>query len=324
MVDVLNIIKNAGSVGIAGHVNPDGDCVGSTLGLYNYLKKNYPDKKVSLFLEEPQEIYSYLKGIDEIITPEKETGRDESFDVFFVLDCGSADRLGFAGKYLETSKETICVDHHVSNTGFCKYSVIEPDMSSTCELLYKIFNGEGLDIEIAKCIYTGIIHDTGVMQYSCTSPETLRVCASLMEFGFDASWIIEKSFYEKTYIQNQILGRAILESVIFMDGNCIFSALDQKIMDFYGVTGKDMDGIVSQLRYTKGIHCAVFMYEKEPMVFKVSLRSDSMIDVAKIASKFGGGGHVRAAGFTMSGTAHDIINNISGDIEKELNANSDA
>lgn len=173
---------------------------------------------------------------------------------------------------------------------------------------------KGLDIEIAKALYIGMIHDTGVFKYSNTSPETLQIAAKLIAYGFDFPKIIDETFYEKTYEQNLILGRAITESVRFMDGKCIFSAVDKEMMDFYNVGPKDLDGIVNQLRIVKGVECAIFMYQTGLMEYKVSLRSNGAVDVSVIASFFGGGGHVRAAGCTMQGTIHDVINNLSDQI----------
>ena len=121
-------------------------------------------------------------------------------------------------------------------------------------------------------------------------------------------------------MQNQILGRALLESILFMDGRCIVSAIDRKTMDFYNAKPGDLEGIVSQLRVTKGVECAIFMYQTGLQEYKVSLRSNGRVDVAKIASYFGGGGHVRAAGCTLQGTYYDCINNLSLHIEKQLGA----
>ena len=318
MINLEALVQNAVTIGISGHTNPDGDCVGSCLGLSNYLKKKYPDKRVTVFMEEPGEKYAYLKGYDSITTPDKELHSEFEFDIFFALDSGDATRLGSAHKFLVDAKETVCIDHHISNTGFARHIFIDPEASSTSELIFDIINHEYLDEEIAKCLYTGIIHDTGVLRYSNTSPKTLRTVAELISYGFDFSKIIEDTFYKKTYVQNQILGRAVLESILILDGRCIFSAVDHRTMDFYGVTPKDMDGVVNQLMCTAGAECAILMYEREPMVYKVSMRSEGKVDVAKIAAWFGGGGHKRAAGFTMTGTVHDIINNVSKYIEKEL------
>ena len=142
-----------------------------------------------------------------------------------------------------------------------------------------------------------------------------------MEKGIDYSDIIDNSFYTKTYIQNQILGRALLESVLFYDGKCIFSLVTQDEMNFYGVTGRELGGIVEQLRLTEGVEVAIFLYQAGEEEYKVSLRSKKVIDVSKIAMHYGG--HIRAAGFTANGAVHDIINNIGARIEEQYNALSD-
>ena len=318
MINLEALVQNVVTIGISGHTNPDGDSVGACLGLSNYLKKKYPDKRVTVFMENPGEKFAYLQGYDSITTPDKELYSEFEFDIFFALDSGDAMRLGSAHKFLVDAKETVCIDHHISNTGFARHIFIDPEASSTSELIYEIMSHDFIDEEIAKCLYTGIIHDTGVLRYANTSPKTLRTVADLISYGFDFSRIIEDTFFKKTYVQNQILGRAVLESILILDGRCIFSAVDHRTMDFYGVTPEDMDGIVTQLKCTAGVECAILMYEREPMVYKVSMRSDDKVDVAKIAAWFGGGGHKKAAGFTMTGTVHDIINNVSKYVEKEL------
>jgi phosphoesterase RecJ-like protein len=146
----------------------------------------------------------------------------------------------------------------------------------------------------------------------------MAIAGKCMEKGIDYSDIIDNSFYAKTYIQNQILGRALLESVLFYDGKCIFSSISREIMDFYGVDGKSLGGIVEQLRLTEGVEVAIFMYEIGEGEYKVTLRSKKIIDVAKIAAKFDGGGHVRAAGFSIKGTVHGIINQIGALIEEQV------
>ena len=150
------------------------------------------------------------------------------------------------------------------------------------------------------------------------SGKTMKIAAELISYGFDFPELIDKTFYEKTYVQNQILGRALLESILFMDGKCIVSMIDKKTMAFYNADSHDLEGIVSQLRSTKGVECAIFLYQTDTLEYKVSLRSNGAVDVAKVASFFGGGGHVRAAGVTMQGTFYDIVNNLSAQIEKQL------
>ena len=196
-------------------------------------------------------------------------------------------------------------------------------MCSEFEFLYHIFDALLIYRDIAEALYTGIIHDTGVFQYSNTTPETLQAAAFLISFGFDFSKIIEESFYQKTYLQSQIMGRALMESIRFMDGRCIVSMVDRKTMDFYNAVPGDLDGIVNQLRNIKGIDCAIFMYETGVLEYKVSMRSNENVDVAKVASFFGGGGHVRAAGCTMEGTFHDCINNLSLHIDNHMRGEQD-
>ena len=192
------------------------------------------------------------------------------------------------------------------------------EASATCELLYDQLEADKISRETAECIYTGILHDTNVFKNSNTTEKTMAVAGKMMAAGIDFGRIIDESFYKKTYVQNQILGRALLESVTFLDGKCIFGALRQKDMNFYGVTSADLDGIVDQLRVTEGVECAIFLYETENHVFKVSMRSNHLVDVSKVAAFFGGGGHVRAAGCTMSGSVYDVINNLSSHIEQQL------
>jgi len=318
MINILEECKNAKAIGIGSHLRPDGDCVGACMGLYLYLKKELPGTEVDVFLEQPAEVFSCIEGVEEIKT-DFSPGKD--YDVFFVLDC-EKERMGDSEKLFDRAVKTINIDHHVSNKGCADLNYIVPAASSTSELVYDLLEKDKIDEAIAKAIYMGIVHDTGSFQYSNTSPKTLRIAAELIAYGFDFSKLIEKTFYQKTYVQNQILGRALLESILFMDGHCIVSSVDKKTMDFYQVRPTDLDGIVNHLRNTTGVDCAVFMYELSSLEYKVSLRSNEKVNVAKVAEYFGGGGHVRAAGCILSGTFHDVINNLSLHIEEQLKQES--
>ncbi len=311
-----DILKDVKSVGITGHIRPDGDCTGSVLALYNYIVENMPETDVDLYLEQPGSEFYYLKNIDKI----KNTPEDKKYDVFFVLDCSSLDRIEPFISCFNNASKTVCIDHHVSNTGFTDLSKIEPQASSACEVLYGTMDADKISRNVAECIYTGIIHDTGVFKYSCTSKKTMEIAGEMMEKGIDYSDIIDNTFYKKTYVQNQILGRALLESVLFYDGKCIFTTVTMDEMEFYGVTGRELGGIVEQLRLTDGVEVAIFLYQTGEEEYKVSLRSKKKIDVAAIAAQFGGGGHVRAAGYTAKGSVYQIINSIGELIEKQYNA----
>lgn len=315
MLKLDEILKGVKRAGIAGHVRPDGDCTGSCLALYQYLRMYYPEVSTDVYLEEIPNSFHMLTGADEI---RHELPEDTGYDVFFALDCGDTKRLGFAGTLFEQAKKTVCIDHHVSNLAFADVNQIVPDASSTSELIYDLLEKERITKEIAEALYLGIVHDTGVFQYSCTKPSTMEAAAELLRKGIDGPKIIEKTFYEKTYAQNQVLGKALLESIRLMDGKVIFSYITKKSMNFFGVKAKDLEGIVSQLRVTTGVEVAIFLYELESGEFKVSLRSKEKVDVSKVAQYFGGGGHVRAAGLTFRGTVHDAVNNIVGQVALQL------
>ncbi|MDE7268613.1 MAG: bifunctional oligoribonuclease/PAP phosphatase NrnA [Lachnospiraceae bacterium] len=313
-LNLLEECRGAKSIVISGHVRPDGDCIGSCMAMYLYLKKALANAEITVCLEKPADIFNCIKDIEKI---------DSSFsakapDVFIALDCEKS-RLGEAEALFENAKRRINIDHHVSNKLGCgEINYVVPGLSSTAELVYELIDKSYMDEELAKAIYIGIIHDTGIFKYSNTSPKTMRIAADLLEYEFDFPAIIDETFYEKTYVQNQLLGRALLESIMFMDGKCIVSAINQKILSFYNAKPEDLDGIINQLRIIKGVECAIFMYETGNQEYKVSLRSCNYIDVSKVASYFGGGGHVRAAGCNMSGTFHDVVNNISKQIERQM------
>lgn len=310
------IVKDVKNVAIMGHVRPDGDCVGSCLAVYNYLAEQHPEVEAAVYLEPPSVKFSYLKGFDSIISDFSE---DKEHDLCICLDCSDTLRFGEAVKFLKTAKKSLCVDHHFTNLKYADENIVEDKASSTCEVLYGLLDGSKISKAVAECIYTGIIHDTGVFKYDCTSARTMEIAGKMMEKGIDFPRIIDDSFYRKSYVQNQILGRALLESITFHDGKCIFSAISKKDMDFYGVTGADMDGVIDQLRVTENVECAIFIYETSCREYKVSLRSTTDLDVSRVAVYFGGGGHKKAAGCTMTGSIHDVINNLSDQIAKQLN-----
>lgn len=315
MMDLRKECEGAKSIAISGHIRPDGDCIGATMGLYQYLAKVLPEAKIDVLLETPSAVFADIAGVSQIIS-EKE---DEMvYDVFLVAD-STPDRIGFAYPYFEKAKKTINIDHHISNTGnHCDAEYIVPNASSASELVYDLIDKQYMDEELARTIYIGMIHDTGVFQYSNTSPKTLRIAADLLEYGFDFPKLIDETFYEKTTVQSQILGRTLLESILVLDGQCAVGVVTKKVMDFYGVTSKDFEGIVNQLRIIKGVEVAIFMYEKDTLEYKVSLRSCGKVDVSKVAEYFHGGGHVRAAGCNIAGTYRDVINNLTEQIEKQL------
>ncbi len=310
-----DVLEGKARIALGGHIRPDGDCVGSCMGLYMYLTEQYPQLETDLYLEEVPAAFSVIQRTDEV---RHEIPEGKQYDLFICLDCGDVQRLGFSRPLFESAAHTLCIDHHVSNGAFAEVNYIVPDASSTSELVFGLLDYEKISRACAEALYMGIAHETGVFQYSCTSPETMEAGAQLMRKGIDGSAIIEKTFYEKTYIQNQILGRALLESMMILDKRAIVSAVTLRQMEFFGAVPSDLEGIVSQLRMTEGVEVAIFMHEIRPREYKVSLRSKGAVNVSRIAQYFGGGGHERAAGLTMKGSFHDVVNNIAGQIHLQM------
>ena len=310
-----NALKQAKVVAIGGHVRPDGDCFGSCMGLYQYVKNWYPDVETDIFLEELPDSFCMFSSTNEI---QHEVSDKKVYDLFIALDCADKSRLGFSECLFDTAKTTLCIDHHISNPAFAKENYIVPEASSTSELVYRLIEKEKITAEIAEFLYLGIVHDTGVFQYSCTSPETMEAAAELMRRGIRASEIIDKTFYEKTYAQNKVLGKALESSELLMDGKCIVSYITQEMMEAYQVKPKDLEGIVSQLRVTKGAEVAIFLYEQSSGEYKISLRASGDVDVSRIAQHFGGGGHKKAAGATMCGKPEEIIEAVTQQIQVQM------
>ena len=309
------LLSDAESVAIAGHIKPDGDCTGSTLALYNYIKNNYPEICVTLYLEPIPNLFKFLQRSDEIVSDFSE---DVTYDLFFSLDCGDGGRLGGAIRYFDSATKTVCVDHHISNQSFADKNYIRPEASSTSELIFELLDKEKITKEIAECLYVGIIHDTGVFQYSCTSSRTMNIAGFLMDKGINYPDIVDKTFYEKTFEQNRILGTALLKAQRYYDDRCIACIITAQDMADCHALPKHLEGIVAQLRSTKGVDVAVLIYENADGTFKVSMRTNGAVDVAAICVKHGGGGHVRAAGATMTGDPEMILLTLLEDIKKEL------
>lgn len=310
-----DILQDAKSVGISGHIRPDGDCIGSCLTLYNYLTKYYPEIRTDLYLEEADKKFSFLKNFDSI---RFSSGGGIKYDLFITTDVSDVERLGRNKVYFDNAKRTFCIDHHISNLGFADGNYILPEASSACEVIYDLLDPEKINKDIAEPLYLGMAHDSGLFRYPSTTQKTMRIAGEMIAHGIDFANMIDRTFYEKSYTQNQITGRILMESILFMDGRCIVGYATHDMMKFYGVTQGELGAVIDSLRNTAGTECAIFMYQVDELQYKVSLRSKNIVNVSKIAEKFGGGGHVRAAGVTMSGTIHDIINNISLEIEKQL------
>ncbi len=311
---LTDYLKNVNKVAIAGHVRPDGDCVGSVMGMYNYISENFSEIEVHAYMEDFSDGLKYIAGLENV---ENEV-KDYDFDLFIILDTADRERIGIAGELLNKDIKTLVIDHHISNTKYGDINIVVSDASSACEVAYELMEDDKISKNTAESLYTGMIHDSGVFKYQSTSKKTMTIAGNLIDKGIEITDIIDEGFYARSYVQNQVLGKALMESILLFEGKCIVSHISKKEMEFFGITQKDLGGIVEQLRLTTGVEIAMFIYQTDVYEYKVSLRSKKYIDCNEIASYFGGGGHIRAAGCMLNGSVYDVINNITREIEKQI------
>lgn len=313
---INEMLKGAERVAIFGHVRPDGDCVGSTLGLYNYILDNYPEIHADIYLERFTDNFRFLSHVEDI---QSEYTDGTPYDTVFVLDASSRDRVGANGlACIAQAAHSYNLDHHVSNPGdVCAYSDIQPEVSSASEVLYYLLEADRVTKAVAECIYLGIVHDTGVFKFSCTGQKTLEAVGALISKGVDFPRIINETYYCRTYSQTRITGHVMQNCQRALSGRVVYGFVTAEEMEEYHVTSIEMDGIIDALREVQGIEVAVFLYPAADN-YKVSMRSQYYVDVSSICQIFGGGGHVKAAGCSLKGTPEEIIAKLLPEIEKRL------
>lgn len=313
-----NSIREAGSICILGHVSPDGDCIGSTLAVYNYVRNmRGEDVRVQVYLEPINEKFLFLEG-SELISDDSGDWKD--YELAIACDTADLKRLGRFDKYINRASKAILIDHHYTNEGFGDYGIIRGDASSTCEVLYDLLEEAYIDKKIAECIYTGIVHDTGVLRYSNTSKHTMDIAGSCMAFGIDFGRIVEESFFAMSFAQKKVLGYVLSHAGQRAGGRIVYSYIDMETRKQLDAETMDMDGMIDQLRTTSGALAAVYMYESPDNRVKVSLRSNSdAVDVSRICQKHDGGGHKKAAGCFMSRDFEKNMDEIEEDLVRQMN-----
>ena len=298
-MQIDDLLQEAKSVAIFGHVRPDGDCVGSTLGLYNYICDNYPTTKVRIFLERFPENYKILSNS--------------------LLDSSTFDRVGANGEScIKAAKKTCNIDHHVSNPlNLCDVNYVDAKASSACEVLYFLLDPSKVSKATAECLYLGIVHDTGAFKFSSTGHKTMTVIGDLLEKGIDFTRIINETYYTRTYTQTLVTGYVMMNSKLALDGKVVYSYLTPEDMDRYSVTPVELSSVIDTLREVTGTEVAIFLYPVNGE-YKISLRSNYVVDVNKVAGVFGGGGHVRAAGASSKDSPEETIAKLLKVIQEQL------
>lgn len=310
LIEILDAHKD---IYISGHVNPDGDCIGACCALAEILEKQ--GYNVYVALQDVPDTYNYLPGSKYLITeiPDK-----TDISVFIAMDCGDKQRLGAFEEAFDRSQITINIDHHVSNTKFAKYNYVA-DVSSTCEMVYEMINEcDVINDNIARSIYTGIVYDTGVFKHSNTTSRTHQIAGELIKYKFDFTEIINKLYYYKSFTAFKVLGHAIENAVLFEQDKIALSSLTLEELKRLEASKKDTESIVQLLNEIVGCKCAIFIYEVSKGEFKVSLRSKGSVDVCKVAKKFNGGGHTKAAGCSIVGDLNEVKQLLIEELKRQL------
>ena len=307
-------IDQANNILILTHENPDGDAVGSSLGLMHALKKI--EKNVTVLIPTVSTMYSFLPGFEEI---KSEISNPKDFDLCVALDSADVERLHSCKTYFEQIENTIVIDHHITNQNFGDVNYVNAVASSTCQNLIIVLAAMDIAInkEMAECIYTGILTDTGAFRYNVQS-ETFEFAAMLLETGIDLTRIYRLLFDLTSERKTRLLARALNRLELYEDGKIAFTYIDSDDENELQFEDGDHEGIVNYGRNIDGVEVSVFARQKDENKFKISLRANEYVDVSQIASKFAGGGHVRAAGLDLSGGIEQIKQTIIDEIKKQL------
>lgn len=314
--EIAGILKKSDNIIIAGHTSPDGDAVGACMAMALSLREL--GKEPRILLEDYSKKYSFIPGKEFLYRAEGGFDNVEA-DVFLALDCADKERLGMFKEVFDRSKTKVCVDHHSSNEGYGDYNLIIPDISSTSEIVYEIAVELGtMNSDIAAAVYAGIVFDTGGFRHKSTGAGTHAVTSRLLSYDIDFSGIYNHLMTEHTLMEARCFGFAVSNMVCLLDEGIGFTSISAEQRDSLGVTVKDYSGIVEYVLNTKGIEVAFFVYEKANGEIKVSFRSKG-IDVAEIASKYGGGGHRLAAGCSVEGDINKVTDTILKELREGIN-----
>jgi phosphoesterase RecJ-like protein len=293
------VLREASTVALAGHVNPDADALGSMLGLSNHLRAmgkrticSFPNDPF-----EPPRWTALLPGADALVPP-KEFPKQPA--VMVTCDVAALDRLAMLAPAAVRSTHLIWIDHHVSNEGLGTIPLIDPSASSTCEMVWRLLPALGGDVSMdtATCLYAGLVTDTGRFQYQAVTPETIRLAATLREYPFDHTRLVQALYEDNSLAYLRLLGVALERVVLERGADLLWTYLTQADLAEAGVAGNETDDLIDVVRTAREADVTGVIKQQRDGRFKVSLRSKGAHDVASLSSHFGGGGHRLAAGYT--------------------------
>lgn len=295
---IADLIRRHRSCLLLTHVAPDGDGLGSLLGLALGLE-SIGLRAFPACADPVPAIYRFLPGADRV----SRTIPPQPPMLAISVDADGLDRLGRLAADLERSCAIIDIDHHATEKGFGEVRWIEPRAAASGEMVYRLLRAVGIAItaDIATCLYTAIITDTGRFCYANTTPRALRIAADLVRGGARPAAIYREVYESKSFSASKLLGLALGRLRQADDGRVTFSALTQDDFRRAGSTPDETEGIVDHLRAVREARAAALFVELPDGAIRVSMRSRGAVDVGEVALRFGGGGHVNAAGCTVPG-----------------------
>jgi len=315
---VIEVFREKDDFLITAHVNPEGDSIGSQLAVRNILKKL--GKKACIVDHDvvPDNLM-FLPGAELVM---KSLPADLAPGAAVVLDCPVKERVGRVSGGLERAPLVVNIDHHVSNEYFGDVNWVEPQASSVGEMLFRLAEKAEVEIDkdLAVIIYTAIVTDTGMFNYSNTSRETHRVAGELIRLGVDPKAVHGEIFEKRSLPEVRLLGRALTTLKVESGGKLAYMFLTRKMYGEEGVDSVSTDEFINYPRSIKGVEAALFFKEAgdpEGSV-NVSFRSQGRINVNEVAATFGGGGHKQAAGCLLKGGIEEASKNVLAEVKKAL------
>ncbi len=315
MKQIIHHLKNSQSVLLATHSNPDGDAIGSLTAMGLALVAL--NKTTTLYSESPiPAVYRFVPAVDRVVSQFHGTN---NFDTAVILDCGDLQRVGKAASAISQIQTVINVDHHVTNTGFGDIQIVDTSACATAEIVYRIIKGldVSIDRDMAVSIYTGILTDTGSFRFSNTNRHAFSICEEMIKQGVNPYHIAQHVYGTYSLGRIKLLNLALDSIEISKNGKMSLMTLTREMLDETKTQPEDADGLINYARRIEAVKVAVLIQEHKndenktgKNLFHVSLRSDGEIDVASIASSFGGGGHASAAGFSVQSTLSDLKSQI--------------
>lgn len=303
-------IKQADQVVLACHVGPDGDALGSMLGMARLLQQ--AGKKTFASFGEPfvvGDAYRYLP-LDLLVPPGSVPAAPE---LMMTFDAGSIDRLGVLAAPATNASALIVVDHHVSNTGFGHINLIDGEAAATAEVCHRLVGRLGWTVDdvTATCFHTGLVTDTGRFQYSNTSPTTLRVAADMVEAGARPEVVGQHIYEEAPFGYLAVCGAVLSRARLDPERRLVWSLLTLEDLAAAGIGLDDTDGLIDAIRVAAESDVALLVKDLGDNRVKASLRSRGRADVGAIAVELGGGGHHNASGFTFTGTPEQLVEEVT-------------